>query len=197
VTGLGWCIDVRATGGYVVGPGSHTPDGSYRPAGTAPIRALPTFLENRLRTASTRPSASPPAPAEAASAPIGRAAAGTRVARWWAAAVTGELANIAAAIAGDQSGAGRNATVNRAAYKLGRRLAAAGADGDADVQALTDRLVAAAVATGLSPREAATAVASGLAAGRARPRPLLDPTRRPGPPDESRRRVCLARPRPT
>ena len=76
--------------------------------------------------------------------------------------------NYAAAQAGARDGSGRNATVNRAAYKLGRLvdayLDAAGLD------VLVEQLVTAAVTTGLPEREARTAVASGLAAGRARPR---------------------------
>jgi hypothetical protein len=92
--------------------------------------------------------------------------------RFWDAAVAGELAHIAAAVAGDQGGAGRNATVNRAAYKLGQlvdplRLA--------DVDQVAEQLRAAAEATGLPEREARAAVASGLAQGRANPRTLAPP----------------------
>jgi hypothetical protein len=173
VTGLGWCIDVRAGGGYVVGPGSRTARGAYRVLHARPPAALPDLLASRL-TPSTVMARSPATTAGGERSPHRRLGPGRvrRVESWWAGAVAGELANVAAAIAGDRAGGGRNATVNRAAFKLGSRLAAAGHDTDADVAALTGQLVAAGVAVGLPEREARTAVTSGLAIGRARPRPL-------------------------
>lgn len=72
----------------------------------------------------------------------------------WAAAVAGELAHIAAAaVAGDTRGNGRNATVDRAAYKLARYIGPLRLS-DLYVELLTDRLLTAALATGLPEREA-------------------------------------------
>ncbi len=85
--------------------------------------------------------------------------------------MAGELANIAAAIPHNQTGCGRNATVNRAAYKLGRLIDPLTLD-DGHIAQVTCLLIDAARATGLGEREARTAVASGLAQGRANPRRL-------------------------
>ena len=204
VTGLGWCIDVRAVGGYVLGPGSRirTADGAwgvYRAvAGVSATRPVPPVLRARLAAIGHRRPAQPPTrPADrpcngqargrAVGAPTagGTGQVGGVRPRFWDAAVAGELAHIAAAVAHDQAGAGRNATVNRAAYKLGRlvdplRLT------DVDVDQVAEQLRAAAEATGLPEREAHAAVASGLAQGRANPRTLTPPAGRPG--TTSRRR---------
>jgi hypothetical protein len=193
VTGLGWCVDVRAVGGYVLGPGSwvRTADGTwgtYRalPGVSAP-RAVPPVLRARLAAiGSQRPAQPPTRPADrpctrqARGRAVGAPTAGGGVRPgFWDAALAGELAHIAAAVAGDKAGAGRNATVNRAAYKVGRlvdplRLT------DVDVDQVAEQLRAAAEATGLPAREAAAAVASGLAQGRANPRALAPPAGRAG-----------------
>jgi hypothetical protein len=164
VTGLGWCIDVRAVGGYVAGPGSITPDGVYRALnrGTRP-GPLPAFLADRLARIGAR------AGAPCTTTP--GTGAGLRVGPgngFFAAAKRGELDAIAHATAGDKGGSGRNVTTNRAAFKLGQLLDQYGQDADA----VAEELVAAALATGLPEREARTAVASGLTQGRARPRHL-------------------------
>ena len=168
VAGLGWCIDVRAGGGYVAGPGSTTPDGVYRALnrGARP-GPLPAFLAARLARLTTGATGTAGAPCTTAP----RGGSGLRVGPgngFFAAAKRGELDAIARATAGDKEGAGRNATVNRAAFKLGQLLDQYGQDADA----VAEELVAAAMATGLPEREARTAVASGLAQGKARPRAL-------------------------
>lgn len=43
-TGLGWRIDTRAHGGYIVAAGSVREQGYYRPANTLPIAELPAWL---------------------------------------------------------------------------------------------------------------------------------------------------------
>ncbi|WP_238412327.1 bifunctional DNA primase/polymerase [Saccharothrix deserti] len=56
---LGWKIDTRGQGGYVVAPGSTTPDGPYRLADDRPVADLPAWLVQRLTvrppTATTAP----------------------------------------------------------------------------------------------------------------------------------------------
>jgi hypothetical protein len=193
VTGLGWCVDVRALGGYVLGPGSRirTRDGAwgtYRAmAGVSTPRPVHPVLRARLAAIGHHRPAQPPvalvdrpcngqARGRAVDAPTagGRVGGGVRP-RFWAAALAGELAHITAAIAGDQAGNGRNATVNRAAYKLGQLITPLHLT-DTDIDHAADQLRAAAQATGLPAREAAAAVASGLAQGRANPRRLTPPT---------------------
>ncbi|ATE53625.1 bifunctional DNA primase/polymerase [Actinosynnema pretiosum] len=46
--GLGWKVDTRAHGGYVVAPGSSTPTGSYTITDDLPVAELPTWLHQRL-----------------------------------------------------------------------------------------------------------------------------------------------------
>ncbi len=170
ITGVGWCVDVRAVGGYVVGPACSTPTGAYRVTNPTPPRALPAWLAARLHPATGEPT--PPCARKSGAVEVGASpAGGARVGRpagFAQAAIRGELAHIAAATPGGAGGTGRNATVNRAAYKLGRLVVACALDPGA----LAEELVAAARATGLGEREARTAVASGLAAGQAHPRTL-------------------------
>jgi hypothetical protein len=188
ITGLGWCIDVRAAGGYVLGPGSRVRTGprawgAYRALIGASIpRPLPGVLQARLAAIGVQRPAQPlPGPGvqpcnNKAGERAGAPRAGGRP-RFWAAAVAGELAHIAAAVPHDTAGAGRNATVNRAAYKLGRLVAPLHLS-EHDVDQVAAQLHAAAVATGLPEREASAAVASGLAQGRANPRTLTPPSTR-------------------
>ncbi len=171
VTGLGWSIDVRALGGYVAGPGSTARHEGRPVAYTAIIKGdvapVPGWLL-RLLTAigsvgDRTPCTTASAGARPGSMPGARTGAGTG---YGPAALAGELANIAASQAGDTSGSGRNATLNRAAYKLGRILQACHLNPDQ----VTAELLAAGIAVGLSEREAAAAIASGLAQGRTQPR---------------------------
>ncbi|RBM24460.1 DNA primase, partial [Prauserella sp. PE36] len=46
--GLGWKVDTRAWGGYVVAPGSTTPRGPYRYVHDGAVAALPGWLAERL-----------------------------------------------------------------------------------------------------------------------------------------------------
>jgi hypothetical protein len=201
VTGIGWCIDVRAAGGYVLGPGSRIRTrhgwGLYRALpGPCDPRPLHPFLQARLAANNASAHTHSPETPDAARIPSAVSAPGVHGAgaghapsrgadraglppagsgsRFFAAAVAGELAHIAAAIPGDQGGAGRNNTVNRAAYKLGQLIGPLHL-AETDIDALAARLLAAARATGLTEREARTAIASGLAQGQANPRTLAPP----------------------
>jgi hypothetical protein len=152
--GLGWCIDTRAQGGYVVGPGSHVslPDG----AGTydvihAPAAApLPAWLAERLQPAPLPPQR-----------PVTVAPTTGLTDTYLRAAVAGELARVT-----NSPPHGHNTALYRAAVALGQ-LVAGGALTEADVTAwLTD----AAHRVGQRPGETRRTIASGLAAGAKRPR---------------------------
>ncbi|MYR60327.1 DNA primase [Streptomyces sp. SID625] len=76
---LAWQVDVRADGGYIVAPGTRTPQGVYRAEGEARTPApLPAWLRNELtRTGHVAPGASLTplsGPSEAAVAPAGATA---------------------------------------------------------------------------------------------------------------------------
>ncbi|MEV0197394.1 bifunctional DNA primase/polymerase [Nonomuraea sp. NPDC050691] len=152
--GLGWLIDTRAHGGYVLGPGSHVdlPDGTgtYEVLHNAPPAPLPPFLSKQLV-----------APPQAAAGPVRLALPADRRGAFLRAAITGELARVAAAPVGE-----RNRTLYLAATALGQ-LVAGGALDEADVTTLLGQE---GVAIGLSAAETRLTVASGLKNGARRPR---------------------------
>ncbi|WP_328447427.1 bifunctional DNA primase/polymerase [Amycolatopsis sp. NBC_00438] len=151
--GLGWKVDTRAWGGYVVGPGTTTPTGRYAFLWDGEMADLPGWLVDRLT----------PAPLPAAPVvPI--RPAGDRRSRYLDAAVRAEAGKVA------DASTSRNATLYAAAVALGQLVA-----GDA----LTEDEVRAALMTAagrhigtrhFTAREAETTITSGLRAGRNRPR---------------------------
>jgi hypothetical protein len=127
---LGWLIDTRAAGGYVVGPGSIVDGRAYRVMVDAPPASLPAWL-HRLLTAPkptpARPGTSPPA---------GKARRGGSA--YAQAVLRGELARILGAAPGT-----RNDTLNKAAFTLGTHVARGTVPEDLARQALdyaVDRL---------------------------------------------------------
>ncbi|MEU8104512.1 bifunctional DNA primase/polymerase [Nonomuraea muscovyensis] len=152
--GLGWLIDTRAHGGYVLGPGSYVdlPDGtgSYEVLHNAPPAPLPPFLFQQLVTA--------PRPA---SVPVRLELPDTRRGAYLRAAISRELERVAAAPQGQ-----RNGTLYLAAIALGQ-LVAGGALTAAEVTTLLEQQ---GVAIGLTAAETRHTVASGLRAGAKRPR---------------------------
>lgn len=157
--GLGWKIDTRGHGGYVVAPGSTTPDGPYRLLDDRPPVELPAWLLTRL--------VPPPLP----TTPVGsiRTAAG-RIGRYLHAAITAESARVQGAPAG-----ARNQALYIAAVALGQ-LVAGGMLGDADARAALLAAAGAHLALGAySPRQAEQTITSGLCAGAKRPRTITDP----------------------
>lgn len=148
---LGWLIDVRAAGGYVVAAGSVVRGRRYR-AAEAPVAALPGWIADLLEE---------PRLPRADFAPllevVGRRSA------YVAAALRAELGNVLAARPGSGQ---RNDTLNRAAFALGQ-LVGAGLlpDGLA-----TAALAEASVAIGLPAGEAHATIRSGLTAGARTPR---------------------------
>ncbi|NAS21969.1 DNA primase [Herbidospora sp. NEAU-GS84] len=154
--GLGWLIDTRAAGGYVVGPGSYVdlPDGTgpyevVYPAAPAP---LPPWLSKRLS-----------APAPQTTAPRRLELPHDRRGAFLRAAISGELARLAAAPDGE-----RNRTLYLAATALGQLVAG----GALDEQEVTDLLGQGGVDVGLTASETRLTIASGLKNGARRPRAL-------------------------
>lgn len=104
---LGWRVDTRAAGGYVVAPGSTLPTGHYELLDDIPVAQLPGWLLTALTPTSTP--AVPPRPDVAERpAPRDRAA-------YLAAIVAGECHDVATAGVGR-----RHHTLLRAARTLGR-----------------------------------------------------------------------------
>jgi hypothetical protein len=107
-SGLGWCVDTRGHGGYVLGPGSVRPEGTYRVVRRYPIGPLPGWLLTALTP-------QPPQPApNATSRPVSQ----RRAAAYLRAVVNGEIAAVAAAGVGD-----RHTTLLRAVRRLGHWVA--------------------------------------------------------------------------
>ncbi|MEU0198475.1 MULTISPECIES: bifunctional DNA primase/polymerase [unclassified Streptomyces] len=138
---LGPHIDTRAWGGYVVAPGSTTPDGTYEVACDAPVAELPAWLTEML-TELRKPAAAPV-----------RVHDGTRAAR---VALERECAVITAATEGGPNG--RNNTLHRSACKVGRFVAW----GDIPRHVVEEAIQGAGEATGLPPAECRTTIASAL-----------------------------------
>jgi hypothetical protein len=121
---LGWHIDTRAGGGYVVAPGSTVDGRSYIVVHEAPPPPLPDWIADALLP--TRP----PAPVTS-DAPKAQG--------YGAAALAGEVRRVLDAPQGQ-----RNAALNRAAWNLARHIAT----GQLDRQDVEDALHAAGVAAG-------------------------------------------------
>jgi len=149
--GLGWKVDTRAVGGYVVGPGSVVSGRPYTAVYDAVPAPLPDWLAELLTPAPLPPQR-----------PITVALAATdRLGKWLDAAVKGELARVTGS-ADDE----HNKALYLAAVALGQ-LVAGGELSEGDV---TSWLAEAARQVGQGEREARRTVASGLRAGAKRPR---------------------------
>ncbi|TMR90038.1 bifunctional DNA primase/polymerase [Nonomuraea basaltis] len=156
---LGWLIDTRARGGYVVGPGSFVdlPDGvgSYDIINPEPAAPLPAWLATLL-TPREFEGESTPASAREVLATLGGRSAG-----YVYAALRGEVQRVLDAVPGV-----RNHTLNAAAFALGQFVAS----GLLSAELAERALMTAAQGNGLSLREAATTIRSGLTAGTFQPR---------------------------
>ncbi|WP_405869360.1 bifunctional DNA primase/polymerase [Streptomyces sp. NBC_00005] len=148
---LGWKVDTRAAGGYVVAAGSTVNGQPYATVHGAAVAPLPTWLTKLLRPAPLPPQR----PITVALATRDRRTA------FLSAAVNGELARV--------SGSGEhqhNTALYLASVALGQ-LVAGGELSEADV---TGWLLSAALQVGQGEREARRTIASGLRAGANRPR---------------------------
>ncbi|MGD9526971.1 MAG: bifunctional DNA primase/polymerase [Dehalococcoidia bacterium] len=158
--GLGWKVDTRAHGGYVVAAGSTTPTGTYRLLDEREPAELPAWLLQRLR---------PAPPLIAPAAPV-RTTGGRRGA-YLAAAIEAETARVTGAGTGQ-----RNQALYIASVALGQ-LVAGGALPETDARTALRSAAAGHVALGAySPHQAEQTITSGLRAGTRRPRRLDDPT---------------------
>ena len=163
--GLGWLIDTRGHGGYVVAPGSvvDLPGGTgrYEVIYDRPPAPLPDWLAALL----TAPAADPP--------PECRPAVASQVrdlGAWAATALRGETERVRAAVEG-----GRNHALNKAAFHLGQLIAAGALPEDLAEAELLD---AASVHYGIgipafTADYARGVIRAGITAGKAKPRPLL------------------------
>jgi hypothetical protein len=146
---LGWLIDLRAAGGYVVAAGSVVRGRRYR-AADAPVAPLPAWIARLVEE---------PVPQQGNFVSlldvVGRRSA------YVAAALRGELDNVLAAQPGN-----RNHALNAAAFALGQLVG-----GGLLPEALaTAALAEASAAIGLPAAEAHRTIRSGLTAGSRRPR---------------------------
>lgn len=161
--GLGRLIDTRASGGYVVGPGSQVsqPDGTghYEITLDVPPTPLPAWLAEALG-----PSTPPPPPS---TADLLASLHEHRLSRYGQAALRGEVERVATARRGT-----RNHTLNTAAFNLGQLVAHGALPAEAVITALRSAAEAANAAGDPNPpREIAAVIASGLAVGmKAQPR---------------------------
>jgi hypothetical protein len=152
--GLGWKIDTRAWGGYVIAPGSRTTEGRYEYLYDTVPAPLPAWLVGWLT------------PAEAAPAPVTpiRPASGRR-SRYLDAAIRAEASKVADATSGQ-----RNAALYAGALALGQLVAGQALTAD-EVTAVLLTAAGRHLACGAySDRQARQTIASGLRAGATRPR---------------------------
>ncbi|NYH52799.1 hypothetical protein HNR06_002388 [Nocardiopsis arvandica] len=154
---LGWLIDTRATGGYVVGPGSYVADtdgrGPYKVLNPGDAAPLPAWLATLLEPARRRPVTSGQVHQALTHSP-GLATYVTR-------ALRGEVDRVLAAKEGS-----RNHTLNKAAFAVGTLVGA----GMLPKHLAEDQLTNAALQIGLDADEAENTVRSGIQAGIRRPR---------------------------
>ena len=160
--GLGWLIDTRAHGGYVVAPGSFVdlPDGTgrYELVYDRPPAPLPGWLAALLNTASREPpllECRPSHPGQVRD-----------LGSYVRTALYGECERVRTAAIG-----GRSHALNKAAYNLGGLVAAGALPEDVAERELT---VAASVHATADPpftaAEARAVIRGGITAGRQRPR---------------------------
>jgi hypothetical protein len=149
---LGWLIDTRAHGGYVVGAGSTTPRGGYVTANDVAPAPLPGWLTEALTPA-------PLPPREPVTVELGTG----RQAAYLQAAISRNLEAVHNAPGGQ-----RNRVLYGAAVALGQLVA-----GNAlTTEQVTPVLIHAAVTVGLTEHEAHRTIRSGYRAGANRPRSL-------------------------
>ncbi|MEU8616958.1 bifunctional DNA primase/polymerase [Streptomyces sp. NPDC048623] len=153
---LGWKVDTRAWGGYVVAAGSAVQGRSYEVVHDAPPAPLPAWLCDLL----TREPAPAPMPIEELAARMRRTSAYTT------AAVRGELEKVLAAREG-----GRNRALYFAAYALARFVRL----GDLTESEAEGELTSAGLSVGLAPGECRTAIQSGFRRGGATTGPTAAP----------------------
>lgn len=149
-------VDIRATDGYVIAPGSKIGGTSYTIASMAPLAPFPDWIVRLLQ---------PPSRPRTAGSPV--AFADQRPAPYAEAALTNEVTAVATAKEGT-----RNDTLNRAAFNLGQLVAT----GVLTATTVTTELTKAALESGLKPTEISRTIRSGLTAGERFPRQVSSPS---------------------
>ncbi|WP_395110578.1 bifunctional DNA primase/polymerase [Actinomadura sp. SCN-SB] len=164
VRGLGWGIDTRAHGGYVVAPGSFVEladgAGSYDVIRDVPPAPLPEWLAGLLNPA--------PVSTPALSACLGPGDVADLDA-YTTAALKAEAERVATAVRG-----GRNQALNKAAYNLGRLVGAGALPDETAVGALYDaaRVHFGPTRDDMRPDEARATIRSAIEAGKRKPRDI-------------------------
>lgn len=152
---LGWRIDTRGNGGYIVAAGSRRPEGFYRVTNPAPIAPLPNWLRDAL---------TPPLRGDQPERAV-QHLPGRRLTAYLQAAVTAECRSVSDAVVGT-----RHHTLLRAARILGE-LVGGGvldmADARGALRAAAERHVG---VDGCTAREIEQTIADGLSYGQQRPR---------------------------
>jgi hypothetical protein len=163
---LGFCIDTRAGGGYIVGIGSVVDGRRYSLEGSITDPAvLPGWLLTLLTAAPKPPKAGrAPARPEVVARLRELTRQGTREQRWAHGILRSEHDDLAAAHEG-----GRNDRLNLAAYRAGQLVGAGLLDQALAEQTLTEAAAACGLGDALT-AEVAKTLRSGMAAGMARPR---------------------------
>jgi hypothetical protein len=152
IGGLGWLVDTRASGGYVVATGSTVNGGPYVVEHDTSPAPLPGWLTRQLT-----PPTPPATPTQAPELGDGRRAAYLKT------VLTAELDRVTTATPG-----GRNHALFNAAHALGKLVAG----GELPERQVVDLLTRAAATTGLNAGEISRTIASGLHTGANRPRSL-------------------------
>ena len=151
---IGWKIDTRAHGGYVIAPGCPLPQGRYELVdGRNPVE-LPTWLHQAL---TPKPPPAPSAPAQPVT---------INLSSYVDAAMRGECHRVRTAPSGQH-----NAVLCRAAYALGQLVGAGLLTEEiarAELTAAADVLISA--DCDCTPREIARVITAGLTAGARNPR---------------------------
>lgn len=187
---VAWLVDVRAPGypdgdgGYVVGAGSwvradaNGPAGRYATVRDVEALALPDWLTDALTACTGRPgtgsgsadtntASAGPLPPRTATRPTGSGLPEVRSPRAYGdRCLDNAVRELRAAVPAGQGGDGRNDTLNRVAFTLGRLVAG----GLLPEERVVSQLTQVAQEIGLDTRETPRSIASGLTAGKNTPR---------------------------
>lgn len=166
---LGWQLDVRAHGGYIIAPGTQVAAGIYEAVGSCrqPAR-LPGWLAGALEQTGHLLAARPPAQTRSRVPNRARmATTSPATTSAWAAKVAATALSDVADCASISEGSGWNTKVNRAAYTLGGLVAAGFITNQAGAEAAL--LEAALYARPERAQQARSIIQSGLVAGQRQP----------------------------
>lgn len=152
---LGWKIDTRGHGGYVVGPGSSSSRSRYRITLDAAAAPLPAWLIDRL-------TATPPPPVPNWRCP-------QHVGPYLRAIVDGEAARVGAAVPGT-----RHTSLLAAACTFGRLVGGGELNVDTARAALRSAAARHSGVDGMTDREITSTIDDGLRYGQRRPRHLRE-----------------------